>query len=130
MTHGQSVDFNETVGLQVKAKDMLTLSFLSLIITPISCLRVMGNTRTWRFFTRRCGFDQPVNPRVCVKEIVGLGNGAIVKSLQPGQGIYKPKVQRLDGHIIKARHGFVLTTCPLHTNGECGKERRIIFGPW
>ena len=24
----------------------------------------------------------------------------------------------------------ILSTCPLHTNGECGKERRILFGPW
>ena len=24
----------------------------------------------------------------------------------------------------------VLSTCPLHTNSECGKERRILIGPW
>ena len=24
----------------------------------------------------------------------------------------------------------VLSTCPLHTNNECGKERRILVGPW
>ena len=24
----------------------------------------------------------------------------------------------------------VLSTCPLHTNSGCGKERRILFGPW
>ena len=24
----------------------------------------------------------------------------------------------------------VLSTCPLHTNGGCGKERRILIGPW
>ena len=24
----------------------------------------------------------------------------------------------------------VLSTCPLHTNSGCGKERRIIIGPW
>ena len=23
-----------------------------------------------------------------------------------------------------------LSTCPLHTNGGCGKERRILIGPW
>ena len=23
-----------------------------------------------------------------------------------------------------------LSTCPLHTNGGCGKERRICIGPW
>ena len=25
---------------------------------------------------------------------------------------------------------MVLSTCPLHTNSGCGKERRILFGPW
>ena len=24
----------------------------------------------------------------------------------------------------------VLLTCPLHTNSACGKERRILIGPW
>ena len=24
----------------------------------------------------------------------------------------------------------VLSTCPLHTNSECGKERRKLIGPW
>ena len=24
----------------------------------------------------------------------------------------------------------VLSTCPLHTNSECGKERRILINPW
>ena len=24
----------------------------------------------------------------------------------------------------------VLSTCPLHTNSGCGKERRILVGPW
>ena len=24
----------------------------------------------------------------------------------------------------------VLSTCPLHTNSGCGKERRILSGPW
>ena len=24
----------------------------------------------------------------------------------------------------------VLSTCPLHTNSGCGKERRISIGPW
>ena len=27
-------------------------------------------------------------------------------------------------------HMPVLSTCPLHTNSECGKERRILIGPW
>ena len=25
---------------------------------------------------------------------------------------------------------LVLSTCPLHTNSGCGKERRILIGPW
>ena len=25
---------------------------------------------------------------------------------------------------------FVPSTCPLHTNSGCGKERRILIGPW
>ena len=25
---------------------------------------------------------------------------------------------------------LVLSTCPLHTNSGCGKERRISIGPW
>ena len=24
----------------------------------------------------------------------------------------------------------VLSACPLHTNSGCGKERRILIGPW
>ena len=24
----------------------------------------------------------------------------------------------------------VLSVCPLHTNSGCGKERRILIGPW
>ena len=24
----------------------------------------------------------------------------------------------------------VLSTCPFHTNSGCGKERRILVGPW
>ena len=24
----------------------------------------------------------------------------------------------------------VLSTCPLHTNSGCGKERQILIGPW
>ena len=24
----------------------------------------------------------------------------------------------------------ILSTCPLHTNSGCGKERRILIGPW
>ena len=24
----------------------------------------------------------------------------------------------------------VISTCPLHTNSGCGKERRILIGPW
>ena len=24
----------------------------------------------------------------------------------------------------------VLSTCPLHTNSGCGKERRMLIGPW
>ena len=32
------------------------------------------------------------------------------------------------------QHAFtqppVLSTCPLHTNSGCGKERRILIGPW
>ena len=31
---------------------------------------------------------------------------------------------------INVMYYTVLSTCPLHTNSGCGKERRIIFGPW
>ena len=24
----------------------------------------------------------------------------------------------------------VLSTCPFHTNSGCGKERRMLIGPW
>ena len=34
-------------------------------------------------------------------------------------------MQRLD-----ARLPLVLSTCPLHTNSGCGKERRISISPW
>ena len=27
-------------------------------------------------------------------------------------------------------HTPVLSACPLHTNSGCGKERRILIGPW
>ena len=27
-------------------------------------------------------------------------------------------------------HTPVLSTCPLHTNSGCGKERRILIDPW
>ena len=26
-------------------------------------------------------------------------------------------------------HTYILSTCPLHTNSGCGKERRILIGP-
>ena len=26
--------------------------------------------------------------------------------------------------------GMILSTCPLHTNSGCGKERRILICPW
>ena len=30
------------------------------------------------------------------------------------------------GHLLPP----VLSTCPLHTNSGCGKEGRILIGPW
>ena len=27
-------------------------------------------------------------------------------------------------------HMLILLTCPFYTNGGCGKERRILTGPW
>ena len=27
-------------------------------------------------------------------------------------------------------HTYIHTTCPLHTFSGCGKERRILIGPW
>ena len=38
-----------------------------------------------------------------------------------------PKVRR---HRASSSLYAVLSTCPLHTNSGCGKERRKIFGPW
>ena len=42
-----------------------------------------------------------------------------------------------DDHTYIAEYGStirtrppVLSTCPLHTNSGCGKERRILIGPW
>ena len=32
-------------------------------------------------------------------------------------------------HVLLFRI-LVLSTCPLHTNSGCGKERRILIGPW
>ena len=29
-----------------------------------------------------------------------------------------------------AAHGHVFSTCLLHINSGCGKERRILIGPW
>ena len=31
---------------------------------------------------------------------------------------------------ITVRHMSILSTCPLHTNSGCGKERRMLVGPW
>ena len=41
-------------------------------------------------------------------------------------------VPSLSGHAIayRWRSGPVLSTCPFHTNSGCGKERRILIGPW
>ena len=35
-------------------------------------------------------------------------------------------------HTFKKGHSLppVLSTCPLHNNNGCGKERRILIGPW
>ena len=38
-------------------------------------------------------------------------------------------VPSLSGHTIAYRWRS-LSTCPLHTNSGCGKERRILIGPW
>ena len=54
-----------------------------------------------------------------------------------------------ESHLLLARSGYisenqgtilgkkssrvippVLSTCPLHTNSGCGKERRMLIGPW
>ena len=34
------------------------------------------------------------------------------------------------GHTTHYTHAGILSTCPLHTNSGCGKERRILIGPW
>ena len=39
----------------------------------------------------------------------------------------RPQVDQL---WIPYSHPPVLSTCPLHTNNGCGKERRILIGPW
>ena len=53
-------------------------------------------------------------------------------------------IQQYLGYSIRTKDGMgslaaggvgnlyppVFSTCPLHTNSGCGKERRILIGPW
>ena len=41
-----------------------------------------------------------------------------------------PLHDNVDWRTIVCRRTPVLSTCPLHTNSGCGKERRIIIDPW
>ena len=39
-------------------------------------------------------------------------------------------IHKADIQCIGSWVSPVLSTCPLHTNSGCGKERRILIGPW
>ena len=39
-------------------------------------------------------------------------------------------IHKADIQCIGSCVSPVLSTCPLHTNSGCGKERRILIGPW
>ena len=43
------------------------------------------------------------------------------------------KVEYFIVTVVYSDHGDaspVLSTCPLHSNSGCGKERRMLIGPW
>ncbi|CAN0212227.1 unnamed protein product, partial [Ascophyllum nodosum] len=48
--------------------------------------------------------------------------------------VYTPAIQQTDELRSRcsrsSRSPPVLSTCPLHTNSGCGKERRILIGTW
>ena len=39
-------------------------------------------------------------------------------------------IHKADIQCIGSWVSPVLSTCPLHTDSGCGKERRILIGPW
>ena len=50
---------------------------------------------------------------------------SILLSLYVMVTIHKADIQCIGSWVSP-----VLSTCPLHTNSGCGKERRILSGPW
>ena len=52
----------------------------------------------------------------------------------PGAVRYAPRNLIAGYYITNASLPYILTpaltTCPLSTNSRCGKERRILSGPW
>ena len=49
-------------------------------------------------------------------------------NIQPSTDAKERKNER--DHTLVICITQVLSTCPLHTNSGCGKERRILIGPW
>ena len=59
------------------------------------------------------------------REAIVKSRVLVVKRLaMPGPGVFGGAWNRYE------TCSPVLSTCPLHTNSGCGKERRILFGPW
>ena len=52
------------------------------------------------------------------------------KSRQECAGLSEYLVDSTFFIVLSSMSMPVLSTCPLHTNSGCGKERRILIGPW
>ena len=57
--------------------------------------------------------------------------GNLTRSILTVLSIYvMVTIHKADIQCIGSWVSPVLSTCPLHTNSGCGKERRILIGPW
>ena len=69
-----------------------------------------------------------------ISKLMKSGTFSLYKSLLIGT-FYGAFIQYMLVYVVShiQRIGCrppVLSTCPLHTNSGCGKERRIFIGPW
>ena len=109
-------------------------------------LRLLPSSRCFlpRFFPsffRRVGCGTPTTPRLLHRRHFCLLACALRAFFL--SSLRAPRFPRrrcpnfaTTGTVVTAGNDFallgctVLSTCPLHTNSGCGKERRISVGPW
>ena len=95
----------------------------------------LGDSSSWEippFSQQQMGFVYQVAAKVRISTSLHFSAdvfGVVKKSLNASM-ITLLSIPDRGGKCQNVRVGTLLSTCPLYTNSGCGKERRILIGPW